>query len=184
MNGRPSIGLAIVLILVGLFFLLNNVGVFDDLELSIDELWPGFLVLGGLAFWLQYLFGGTQDPGYVFVGTAALLLGLFFFLFTLNVELPFEFENLRGPIDWDDSELLWPAYPIIGGIAFVILGIFGRDGGALGVGLVAIAVGGIAFPFTLGRAEGLEEIGRFWPVLLILIGGVALLQPLFRRLRG
>jgi hypothetical protein len=184
MNGRPSIGLAIVLILVGLFFLLNNVGAFEDLELSIDELWPGFLVLGGLAFWLQYLFGGTRDPGYVFVGTAALLLGLFFFLFTLNVELPFEFENLRGPIDWDDSEFLWPAYPIIGGIAFVMLGIFGSDGGALGVGLAAIAVGVIAFPFTLGSAEGLEEIGRFWPVLLILIGGAALLQPLLRRLRG
>jgi hypothetical protein len=184
MNGRPSIGLAIVLILVGLFFLLHNVGAFDDLELSIDELWPGFLVLGGLAFWLQYLFGGTRDPGYVFVGTAALLLGLFFFLFTLNVELPFEFENLSGPIDWDDNEFLWPAYPIIGGIAFVLLGILGRDRGALGVGLVAIAVGAIAFLFTLGRAEDLKEIGRFWPVLLILIGGVALLQPVFRRLRG
>jgi hypothetical protein len=48
--------------------------------------------------------------------TAAMLLGLFFFLFTLNVELPFEFENLAGPVDWDDSAYLLPAYPLIGGI--------------------------------------------------------------------
>jgi hypothetical protein len=184
MNGRPSIGFAIILILVGLFFLLYNAGLFDDLELSIEELWPGLLVLGGLAFWLQYLFGGLRDPGLVFVGTAALLLGLFFFLFTLNVELPFEFENLRGPIDWEDNEFLWPAYPIIGGIAFVLLGILGRDGGALGLGLLAIAVGVVAFPFTLNSADGLEEIGRYWPVLLILVGVAALLRPLFGRLRG
>jgi hypothetical protein len=184
MKERPSIGLAFVLILIGLFFLLSNAGVFEDLDLEFDQLWPAFVVLAGLAFLLQYLVGGRRDPGLVFVGTAATLIGLFFFLFTLNVELPFEFENLRGPIDWDDSEVLWPAYPLIGGIAFVMLSIFDRDQGALGVGLVAIAVGVIAFPFTLGSSAEWEEYARFWPVLLILVGGWQLLRLLFRpRLR-
>lgn len=181
MRDRPSIGLALVLILLGVFFLLSNIGVLEDLELDIDELWPAFVVLAGLAFLLQFLVGGTRDPGLVFVGTAAILLGLFFFLFTLNVELPFEFENLRGPIDWDDSEVLWPVYPLIGGVAFVALAIFGRDRGALGVGLVAIAVGVIALPFTLGGGENWEEFARFWPVLLILVGAWQLLRHVFRR---
>jgi hypothetical protein len=184
MKERPSIGLAFVLILIGLFFLLSNAGVFEDLDLEFDQLWPAFVVLAGLAFLLQYLVGGRRDPGLVFVGTAATLIGLFFFLFTLNVELPFEFENLRGPIDWNDSEVLWPAYPLIGGIAFLMLSIFDRDRGALGVGLVAIAVGVIAFLFTLGDGTEWEEYARFWPVLLILAGGWHLLRLLFRpRLR-
>lgn len=181
MKDRPSIGLAFVLILLGVFFLLSNAGVFEDLDLDVDKLWPGFVVLGGLAFLLQFLVGGKRDPGLVFVGTAATLIGLFFFLFTLKVELPFEFENLRGPIDWNDSEVLWPAYPLIGGVAFVMLAIFGRDRGALGVGLVAIAVGVIAFSFTLGSGEDLEQFARFWPVLLILIGGWQLLRHVFQR---
>lgn len=184
MNQRPSIGLAFVLILVGLFFLLSNAGAFEDLDLDIEQLWPAIVVLAGLAFLLQYLAGGRHDPGLVFVGTAATLLGLFFFLFTLNVELPWEFDNLRGPIDWADSEALWPAYPLIGGIAFLMLAIFDRDRGALGVGLVAIAVGVIAFPYTLGSGEEWKEIARYWPVLLILAGGWQLLRPLLRgRLR-
>jgi hypothetical protein len=181
MNQRPAIGFAFVLILVGVFFLLSNAGAFDDLDLDIEQLWPAIVVLAGLAFLLQYLAGGWRDPGLVFVGTAATLLGLFFFLFTLNVELPWEFETLRGPIDWEDSEVLWPAFPIIGGIAFVMLATFGRDRGALGVGLVAIAVGVIAFPYTLSSGKEWEEIAQYWPVLLILAGGWQLLRLLFRR---
>jgi hypothetical protein len=180
MNDGPPIALAVILIVIGLFFLAVNVGVFQDLDLEIDRVWPGIMILGGIAFWAQYLLGGTRDPGYTFVGTAALLLGLFFLLFSLNVELPFTFPNLEGPIDWEDNAYLWPAYPLIGGVAFVVLGLLARDRGALGVGLVAMAVGAIAFPFTLGRREGLEEIAQLWPVLLILVGGWALLRGLLR----
>lgn len=184
MKQRPPIVPAAILILFGFVLLLNNLGTFEDLDLRAEELWPGLVILGGLAFLLQYLASGSRDPGHVFVGTATLLLGLFFFLFTLNVELPYEFENLKGPIDWSDSAYLWPAYPLIGGIAFVMLAVFGRDRGALGVGLLAIAVGVIAFPFTLGSSEGLEQIEQYWPVLLILIGAGLLLRPLLRRRRA
>jgi hypothetical protein len=180
MKRHPSVVPAVVLILIGLFFLLRDLGAFDDLDLDFEELWPGLVVLAGLAFLLQFLLGGVRDPGLVFVGTAATLLGLFFFLFTLNVELPYEFENVKGPIEWEDSTYLWPAYPLIGGIAFVMMAFFSRERDVFWVGLVAIAVGGVAFFFTLGRPEGLEEIGQFWPALLILVGGWALLQALFR----
>jgi len=174
-----SIISAVVIILVGLFFLLNNVGAFEDVELDLEKLWPGFVFLAGLAFWLQFFMDRARDPGLVLVGTAGVLLGLFFFLFTLNLELPFETENLSGPIDWDDSAYLWPAYPLIGGIAFVLMSLFSRKRDELGVGLVAMAVGIVAFPFTLGQSEGLEELVKFWPVLLILLGVVSLLRFAF-----
>jgi hypothetical protein len=184
MRGRPSVIPALVLILIGLAFLLNNAGAFDDLDLDPEELWPALVVLAGLAFLLQFFVGGARDPGLVFVGTAATLLGLFFFLFTLNLELPFESENVRGPINWSDSAYLWPAYPLIGGIAFIMMALFNRERDVLWVGLVALAVGVVAAFFTLGRPEGLEELGQYWPVLLILVGGGLLLRPLLRGRRS
>jgi hypothetical protein len=48
----------------------------------------------------------------------------------------------------------------------------------------SIAAGVVAFPFTLGSAETLEEIVRFLPVLLILLGGGLLLRPMVRGTRG
>jgi hypothetical protein len=179
---HPSIVPALILIAVGLFFLLNNAGLLQDVDL--EKLWPGFLLLAGVAFWLQYLFGGDRDPGLVFVGTLATLLGLFFFLFTLEVELPWEFENLSGPMKWDDNAVLWPVYPLVVGIGLLVLSIFDQDWGAFGVGLVAVVVGVFALIFTLGRPDGLEELAQFWPILLIIFGIGLLLRPLFARLRA
>jgi len=179
MKERPAVLPALFLVLLGLFLLLKNVGVLDDLSLDAEEMWPGLLVIGGLGFLFQYLLG-DRDPGYVFVGTAATLLGPFFFLFTLNLELPFETENVRGPIAWSDQAYLWPAYPLVGGIALVMLALAGRERDTFWVGLVTMAVGGVASFFTLGRPEGTEEIAQFWPVLLILLGGGTLLRGLAR----
>lgn len=184
MKSRSSVVPAALLILLGLLFLLNNMGAFEDLDLpSIDKLWPGIIVLVGLAFLVQYVVGGARDSDLVFVGTAATLVGLFLFLFTLEIELSFE---RVGRVDWGDMAYLWPAFPLIGGVAFVLQAILSRGGrrDALSVGLVAIVVGVGAFYFTLGRPEELEEIVRFWPVLLILLGGASLLQYLFRGRRG
>ncbi|MFN8596322.1 MAG: hypothetical protein U0559_09085 [Anaerolineae bacterium] len=77
--------------------------------MSITELWPGIVVLVGLMFWGGYLFGGRHDPGLAFVGTIAFKVGLFFFLFTLHINVPG-----FGPIGWGR---LWPAFPLIVGIA-------------------------------------------------------------------
>lgn len=179
MKERPSLGIAIILIAVGSFFLLRELGVFGERVLDLEELWPGILVLAGAAFLLQFFLGGTRDPGFVFVGTAALLLGLFFFLFTLNVDVSSQVGELRGPISWDDMEYLWPVFPMIGGIALVAMSILSRETDAFWVGAVAVVVGGIALAFTLGLADGTDKVVKFWPVLLILLGGGILLRQLF-----
>lgn len=181
MKRRSPLLPAAILILVGLFLLLQNIGALDDLNLpGIGKLWPGIIVLAGLAFLLQYIGGGARDDDLVFVGTAATLVGLFFFLFTLEVDLP-QLERV-GRVGWDDMGRLWPAFPIIAGVAFVLQAILsrGREREALKVGLVAIVVGVVAFYFTLGRPSELEEVVKFWPALLILLGGAMLLQYLFR----
>jgi hypothetical protein len=176
MDEHPAVGIAIVLIAVGVFLLLSNLGVFRAYDLSIDDFWPGLLVLGGLAFWLQFLLGSDHDPGLAFVGTAALLLGAFFFLITLNARVPFENARLGARFDWGDNQYLWPVYPLVGGIAFILLGLLDRDWGAFGLGLVAVVVGAVALPFTLGIREDTEKLVQYWPLLLILIGVMALLR--------
>jgi hypothetical protein len=184
MEERPAVGIAIVLVAVGVFFLLSNLGVFQGYDVNPGDLWPGLLVLGGLAFWLQFLLGGAHDPGLVFVGTAALLLGAFFFLITLNVRVPFENARLGARFDWGDNEYLWPVYPLVGGIAFILLGLLDRDWGAFGLGVVAAVVGAVSLPFTLGILEDTEKLAQYWPLLLVLIGVLVLLRAVIYAARS
>jgi hypothetical protein len=178
---HPAVGLAFVLILLGSILLLNNLGLLTDFDLDIDALWPGLIVLAGVAFLIQFLLGGTRDPGFIFIGVGAILLGLFFFLFTLNVELPYAFVRVQGPLEWRDLSYLWPVLPIIGGIALIAMALFGGDQDALGAGLIALTVGLLALPFTLGSTHVLRDMEQYWPVVLIFIGGGLLLQQLGRR---
>jgi hypothetical protein len=181
-DDRSTIGVALVLIFIGLFVLSYNVGLFGDADGngSAGQMWPGIIFLVGLVFLYQFFFGAEPNPGLVFVGTAATLLGVFLLFFTLHVELPFEFGNLSGPIDRDDLAYLWPALPLIGGIAFVAMSLFSHDQDEFGLGLVAMFVGIIAFPFALGTPEQLVDLVKFWPLVLILAGGRMLFKQALR----
>jgi hypothetical protein len=168
-SSRPIVP-GLILILLGAFLLLRQLA--PDI-LGWDNIWPIFPTLGGLAFLTGWLFSQERDPGLLFVGTAATLVGLFFFPFTF------------GAFEWGDMSRLWPAFPIIGGLAFLALFAGGRfrDWGAAGVGCVAVLVGVIAFGFTLFRLPRSlgDTLIEFWPLGLILIGLIGLLSALLRR---
>ncbi len=137
-----------------------------------DRVWPLFPLLGGLAAFGGYVAGGRRDGGLAFLGTAATLLGLFFFGFTL------------GFWEWAQMEQLWPVFPLIGGVAFIVLFLAGRparDVGALGVGCAALIVGGAGLAFTYGLIGG--DIVKLWPLLLVLLGIVSLIGGLLRTAR-
>ena len=61
-----------------------------------DRIWPIFPLFGGLAFWGGYVASGFREPGLAFVGTGAILVGLFFFGFSL------------GYWEWAQMSDLWP----------------------------------------------------------------------------
>ncbi|MGD8623223.1 MAG: hypothetical protein PVF47_03790 [Anaerolineae bacterium] len=136
-----------------------------------DRIWPIFPLLGGLAFLGGYVASGFRESGFVFVGTGAVLIGLFFFGFSL------------GYWEWGQMSELWPAFPIIGGLAFgaLFLAERGRDFGTLGVGCVAVLVGLAGLGVTLGYLG--EEIWKLWPLLLILLGVIGLAGAFIRMLR-
>jgi len=177
MQKRPSVWTAVVLIGLGLWFLLRNLGVSLP---DWGELWPVILVFGGAAALWQYFSGQKQDPGQIFWGLAVLGVGVFFLLITLNFRLP-----ALGRIGWDDMAWLWPAFLLIGGVAFAgqfVLGGF-REPFLLLLAVLLLAIGVLAFAFTLGflsRTLG-QRLLKFWPLILILVGGGMLLSSPFRR---
>ena len=68
---RGSIFPALVLILLGVWFLAGNLGVRLP---GMDAMWPIFPLGGGLLFLGGYFFD-RRDPGLIFVGLAATLIG-------------------------------------------------------------------------------------------------------------
>jgi hypothetical protein len=137
-----------------------------------DRIWPIFPILGGLAFFAAYIATGCKEGGLALVGTAAILVGLFFFGFTL------------GPWQWEQMAQLWPVFPLIGGLAFVVL--FwaegrGRDVGVLALGCAAIVVGLVGLAITFGVLP--SDIIKLWPLLIILVGLIGLIGALVQGLR-
>ncbi len=175
MDRRGTVFVAVVLIAIGAYLLLANLRMIPSF--SMTQLWPGIVVLVGLMFWLGFIFGKDHDPGLAFVGTIVTLTGLFFFLFTFNVDL-FGW----GRVDWSDMGLLWPAFPLIVGIAFVGLWIAGRfrDWGVLFPAGILLVVGFGGFAFTLGNVPIFQNILQWWPLLLIFFGIVILIQSVLR----
>ncbi len=175
MNRRGTLVIASTLIIIGGYFLLVNLNVIPAYR--ITQLWPGLGVLVGILFWLGFIFGKDHDPGLAFVGTIATLTGLFFFLFTFDVNL-----LGLGHVDWSDMRLLWPAFPLIVGIAFIVLWIASRfrDWGVLIPAGILLIVGFGGFAFTLGNVPVFQNILQWWPLLLIFFGIVILIRTITR----
>ena len=156
---RGSVILALVLILLGVALLLNQLGIGVP---GWDEIWPVLPFAGGLALLGSYVFGQRRDPGQVFIGTAATLVGVVFFFITL------------GPLEYDDLGTWWPVFVLIGSAAFLAQWAAAgfRDWGALFLALVALVVGGagLAVQLQLLGPRTAELLPRMWPVLLILLG--------------
>lgn len=175
MDRRGTVIIAVVLITVGAYLLLANLNVIP--LYPIEQMWPAIVVFVGVLFWLGFIFGKDHDPGLAFVGTIVTLTGLFFFLFTFNVDL-----FGLGRVDWSDMALLWPAFPLIVGVAFVVLWAAGRfrDWGVLIPAGILLLVGLGGFAYTLGEVAVFQNILQWWPLLLIFFGVIVLIQSIAR----
>lgn len=174
---RGAIVPGLVLIVIGAWLLADQLGVRLP---RMEALWPGLIVLAGLAFLGQALVSGRREGGLVFVGVCALLTGAFFFLFTLNIRLPIP--PLRDGARWDDMAVLWPVFPAIGGMGFLGSWLIARERGLWFPALVALAVGAVGIGFTLGLVGPAvaAQAAKLWPLVIILAG----FWMMFRYLRG
>lgn len=156
-GGRLAAGL--VLIFLGLWFGMDRLGVALP---GLGELWPAFPFLAGVAFLVAFGVGGFEDPGLVFPGTAAVLVGLFFGLFSV------------GPLAWDEMARLWPCFPLIAGIAFLVTWVAGRgrQSGLLIPAALGLVVGvvGLFLTYELFTEWLVPVVDYGWPVALIAFG--------------
>ena len=169
-NRRGAIIPGLLLMLLGAYLLAQNLNV--PLP-GLDQLWPAFPLVFGLAFILQFFLGGRTDDGLIFVGMAGALVGAFFFLFTL------------GRLEWSQMGTYWPVFVVAGGVAFLAQWLVRpAQRGLLVPAFLALVVGLVALVLNLRlvNRELAEQISKLWPVLLIL-GGLAVLGQYFFRNR-
>ena len=152
-------------LMVGAFFLAITLGPLDWGDLH--DWWPIFPVIGGIAFISMFALGKERNAGLLVPGCGGLMVGLFFFLFTL------------GTFNWNDMGRMWPGFPLIGGLTFLaVWAVNRRDVGLLVPAGLGLAVGLVGFAFTLGGL-GIRWLAHSWPILLIVVGLIMVGQSLF-----
>ena len=170
MRKKGSLLVAVLLILVGAYMLLNELNVNVP---GWDVVWPAFPLAGGLAFLGGYVLGWQRDPGKVFLGTAATLVGIAFFFITI------------GPLEYHDLDTWWPVFVLIGGIAFLAQWAAARfsDWSALFLAVDAFVIGaaGLITTLQLLGPETSQRLPTLWPALLIVVGLMILLRGLLRK---
>jgi hypothetical protein len=155
---RPSLVPGLLLVLVGIAFLLANLGVFS---IRGDLIWTYLLIIIGAVFWLGFLFDRSRI-GNLMPGSVLLTLGLLF-----------HYTSTHG---WHTLGYLWPFFILAPAFGFYAMFLFGaRERGLLvpaGI-LTVIAL----FFFLQGTSRDLRLI---WPALLIVFGVLFLFHGLRR----
>jgi len=161
MNRRASIAGGIILILLGGLFLASEIfpHVFSFWE------WP-FIIIGvGCVFLFWALIsgiGGLAVPGAILSGIGGILY----------------YQHISH--DWESWAYIWALIPGFVGVGIILSGIIDRKfKKAFTGGLILMLISAVLF-FAFGSHLGLESsISQYWPVLLILLGVIALARTIF-----
>ena len=145
---RPSLVPGLLLIVVGIAFLLANLGTF---RIRGELIWTYILIVIGAAFWLGFIFDRSR-VGSLMPGSVLLTLGILF-----------HYTSTHG---WDTLSYLWPFFILAPALGFYAMFIFGtREKGLLvPAGILTV----IAFFFFLqGTSRNLRLV---WPAVFIALG--------------
>jgi hypothetical protein len=162
---RSSLVFGVILVLVGVIFLVLQV--FTGLQRFINwsSAWPLIIVGVGGVFMISALLGHV--PG---LAVPACIIG--------GIGLLLYWQNLTG--NWDSWAYAWALIPGFVGIGTILTGVLaGNPGKTLSGGLWLIVISLVMF-FIFGSFLGGFGIGEYWPVLLIGLGFLILIRPLFR----
>ena len=145
---RPSILPGLFLIILGVIFLLGNVGAF---KISPDMFWAIIVILIGAIFWIWFLLDRTR-ANLIMPGTVLLTIGIVFYYCAAT--------------GWDALRRLWPFFILAPAFGFYLMYLFGkRERGILipaGI-LTVIGVVQILQSFDWGMRY-------IWPSALIIVG--------------
>ena len=162
---RSSVVPGIVLVVIGAVLLLQQ---FDVVYITWERAYPILLLLLGVSN--LTLATKRKDSGNIFWGMVLVLFGIFFFLRNYEI-LPIYYY-------WDE---FWPLFMIIPGLAFIMMFVFHpQEWGVLIPGGILLFLGSTFLSETLGFPWfSWYQIGRLWPVVLIVIGAIIVVSKLF-----
>ncbi len=163
---RSSIAFGLILILVGAWFLATQMVPGLEARLGLTVSWPLLIVGLGVIFLLFALFAGIPGmtiPGCVITGIGILLY----------------WQNLTG--NWESWAYAWTLIPGFVGVGLILLGLLGPERrGPIAGGVWLIVISGVLFLVFGSFLGGLNLLGPYWPVLLIALGALLLIQSVFR----
>jgi hypothetical protein len=159
MNNRNkgTMIIGIVLILIGLAYLLNNLGIFQiyfdifDIGFLFSHFWPLIIIVAGLAFHFSFFTGKTSDAGLLVPGGILLVIGI-----TCQISMLF---NVWG--------YLWPGFILAVAVGLFELYAFGTKEKAL---LIPVFIlGGLSLIFYA------MMLGRVWFLRMYLVPAILIL---------
>ena len=134
----------IALVIAGSLFTITSSGIFN-----IERFWPILLLLIGAALMLAFI-KGPKQTSLLFSGIVLVSISIIFQYCAMN--------------EWSAMSLLWPLFLLAVGIGFLAEYFFvAKDNTRLSLGVVLAASSLVLFAMHY-------FLGRFWPVLLIVIG--------------
>ncbi|MBN2600408.1 MAG: hypothetical protein JXR87_00290 [Candidatus Marinimicrobia bacterium] len=134
----------LLLILLGIFLLSAQFG-----YICWENLWPFFLIIGGILFFLGFL-QDHRKYGLLMPASILTITGVLF-LYT-NAD------------HWYEMEYLWPTFILAPGIGFVLMFLFGPKGNTLWIPATILLTMALIFYARFWL------IFRYWPVILIVVG--------------
>lgn len=163
-KNRGAMIIGLLLIVFGVLFLLDNLGIFSinfnifDIGFLISRFWPLFIIIPGLIFHATYFNSKTSDAGILVPGGILLTAGM-----TCQLSMLF---GLWG--------VLWPGFILSVAVGLFELYVFGnRDKGLLIPVFILGSLSLIFFAMSLGR---IFYIRTFLIPAVLILGGILLLS--------
>ncbi|MFQ5769222.1 MAG: LiaI-LiaF-like domain-containing protein [bacterium] len=167
-KGEKSLIPGVLLIIVGVFFLLNQLDLF---YFRWRHFYPIILLGLGALFFISIF--TKNEKGSAFPATIFLVLGFFFLLRNFGY---FSFDYY-----FYDFRELWPIFLIAFGLGFIVLYFFKSDDwGVLIPGSILLFFGVVFFLRTM-EIFYWRNLADFWPIILIAIGLSIVINSLWRK---
>jgi hypothetical protein len=164
---RFALVFGVVLILLGILFLAGQI--LPGLWGWVGELtWP--LIVVGVGVLLLVIGVAANAPG---MAVPACIVG--------GIGCLLYWQNATG--DWASWAYAWALIPGFVGVGTILMGLWSGQGKPVREGAWTVLVSLILFAIFGSFFGGLFGLGKYWPVLLILLGLLSLGQYFFRQRR-
>jgi hypothetical protein len=165
---RSALAVGVLLIVLGVLFLAGQL--FPELYSWVGELtWPLIIVGVGVFLFILGLLVGAPD-----MAVPACIVG--------GIGLLLYWQNSTN--DWQSWAYVWTLIPGFAGLGNVLTGILTGNGKTVRGGLWTVLVSIVLFAIFSSIFRPMfgqpTILGQYWPLLLILLGVILLLQAFFR----